>query len=211
VSKLAALMFLPCLGCAAEVGLGVGPMGEASEADRYADTAGASDVLFLPAASPTGVTTKPLLAGATYRVLIDGTVSVWKPADWSNVCGGTPTRGPRYRSPGVTGPAGTDAEWAFAWVGYSDTLCVGGAPVGPAPRPWRRVLFAARSGDTPASLPPPLEPHMTPSHAYTYSIVGAGTPGVFLFDDSPREDNYGELRIRVYPPAPAPPATDISL
>jgi hypothetical protein len=70
-----------------------------------------------------------------------------------------------------------------------------------APPSARRLVLFKPSPQAPAgSLPPALETGMTANHVYTYSITGAGTAAVFLIDDTPIEDNYGELRILIFPP-----------
>jgi hypothetical protein len=68
------------------------------------------------------------------------------------------------------------------------------------PQPLRSVLFQASGESQATNLPPPREPQLTASHAYTYSITGAGAAATFFFHDSPIEDNYGALRIRIFGP-----------
>jgi hypothetical protein len=97
---------------------------------------------------------------------------------------------------------GVDAEWVWAWPGDSPSLCLDGAPIGPPPRP-RRLVLVQVAGAPFQPLPPAEEPGMTPDHAYTYVVRGTGAPVVFLVDDSPREDNYGVLRIGIAPNDPA--------
>jgi hypothetical protein len=156
-----------------------------------------AEVEYLLASSPTGVTTRPLQAGVTYRVVVDGTVSLWKAADWSTICAGRPYSRPRYESPGASGPVGLDAEWAWSWTTYSDSLCPNGEPAVAPPAQRRLILMVAAADATPQPLPPPQERGMSPRHEYTYAIVGTGAPLVFRVDDAPLEDNYGALRIRI--------------
>jgi len=162
------------------------------------DGRGASDELFLLASSTTGVWTRPLLPGVTYRVVIEGTASFWHAEHWSSVCAGTPAAHPQLPSPGATGPVGIDAEWTWSWPS-SSSLCRNGVPDGPVPWPQRRLLIQDGSGAPPQRLPPPLESGMTWNHAYTYSLTGAGRPVVFFVDDAPLDDNYGEFRILLFP------------
>jgi hypothetical protein len=61
------------------------------------------------------------------------------------------------------------------------------------------VLIQTRSNAPPDHLPPPIETGMSPDHVYTYTITGAGMPAVFRFHDAPRGDNYGQLRILIFP------------
>jgi hypothetical protein len=184
--ELAAISLVLCSGCEPSLG--------AMDPRTIVDARGASDELFLVASSTAGVSTHPLLPGVTYRVVIQGAVSVWRPADWSGVCAGAPFSAPLFPSPGISGPVGLDAEWVWAYPSVSPSLCPEGAPITPPPSARRLVLLQH------GSLPPPLESVMTSSHAYTYSITGTGTPVVFSIDDTPIEDNYGELRILVFPP-----------
>lgn len=190
--RVAAFFLVACCGCGGEMAMATGAESEPND--------GASEVLYLLASSPTGVTTRPLLEGVTYKVVIRGTVGLWRAGDWSSVCAGKPSSAPRYSSPGATGPAAVDAEWVWAWPSVSTSLCPNGVPAAPPPQPRRLVLFRANSEAPPGSLPPPLETGMTASHAYTYSITGAGTGAVFVVDDTPIEDNYGALQIRIIPP-----------
>jgi len=193
--KVLGLSLLACCGCAARtVDCDV-----ANPADAPPGRSGAREVLYLFASSPTGVTTQPLLAGAAYEVVIDGTVSLWSAGNWSSVCAGMACSKPRYPTPGATGPTGVDAEWVWTWPTGSPSLCPDGVPAR-APQPLRSVLFQASGELQATNLPPPREPHLTPSHAYAYSIIGAGTAATFFFHDSPIEDNYGALRIQIFGP-----------
>jgi hypothetical protein len=191
--RVAAFLVVACLSSGCEEGLS-GP-----DPRTMVDARGASDVLYLPAASTTGVWTHPLQPGVTYRVVIEGTVSAWRSGDWSMVCAGRPYSAPEFPSPGPTGPVGLDAEWVWAYPSVSPTLCPDGAPDAPPPKARRLVLLRASSGAAPESLPPPLEVAMTETHAYTYSITGTGAAVGFVIDDTPIEDNYGELRILLFP------------
>lgn len=163
---------------------------------------GGTEVLFLPASSPTGVTTSPLRAGATYNVVVEGSFSVWPPSDWSNLCAGTPSPAPEFPSPGATGPAGVDPEWVWAWPKASPSLCPNGLPSGAPPAAERNVVFQATNGAGLTNLPPPKESTMTSNHAYTYAITGMGEAAVFIVSDAhpgDRVDNYGELRVQITP------------
>lgn len=167
------------------------------------DAQGASDVLVLPASSREGVATHPLAAGVTYRVVVEGTVGLWRAYHWSSVCAGTPAPAPNLPTPGATGPVGVDAEWAWSWPADS-SLCRDGERDKPLPRSRRGLRMATSPLAAPAKLPPPAESGMTPNHVYTYSIAGTGMPIVFSFDDAPSRDNYGAFRIVVFPEAPPP-------
>jgi hypothetical protein len=183
----------PVLGCEATLG---GVEGRV-EGRTLVDARGASDELYLPAASATGVTSRPLLSGVTYRVVVEGTMSLWHPYHWSSVCVGTPLPSPELRSGGATGPVGVDAEWLWSWP-TSSALCQDAAG-GPVPRPRRGIVVQASGGGPVVHLPPPLETGMTANHVYTYEIVGTGVALRFLIDDDPIEDNYGVLRIVILP------------
>ncbi len=166
---------------------------------------GGAQVLYLPVASRTGIPSGPLAAGVPYQVTITGTVSLWRSLHWASLCAGTTLPRPQFRSRGPSGPVGVDAEWIWAWPNDSDSLCPRGAPVGPSPRRRRLIVFQPQVGAPIQSLPPPLETAMTPTHSYTYAITGSGTPVVFAVDDSPIEDNYGVLQIRIAPQQPIAP------
>lgn len=168
-----------------------------------ADARGASEVLNLPAWSRAGVATRPLAAGVQYRVVVEGTVSLWRPMHWQSVCVGTPAPAPNLPTAGPTGPVGVDAEWAWSWPTDS-SLCNGSARSQPLPRARRGLRIATNPLSPPEKLPPPIESGMTPNHAYSYTITGTGAPALFLVDDAPIEDNYGAFRIVVFPAAPVP-------
>jgi len=193
--KAASLLAILCAACGAEYALDPGLANPRVMSDALPDGTAPSQVLYLPPWSPDGVTARPLLAGVTYRVVIDGTVGLWRADNWSSVCAGEPFAGPRFPSRGENGPVGADAEWVWAWPASSPALCPNGAPVGASPQPKRRVVV--RSG---ASLSAPAETAMTATHAYTYALTGTGAPVTFLVDDDPRDDDYGYFRIRIFTP-----------
>ena len=195
-AKVAAVMVVALAASGCEGALEV-------EGRTVVEARGASDVLVLPAWSTTGVSSHPLLAGVTYRVTVEGTVSLWQPMHWSSVCAGVPWPSPQLRSPGRTGPVGVDAEWAWAWP-TSSSLCQGGVRSQPAPTPRRGLLFEAAGGGALHHLPPPFETGMTPDHVYSYAITGAGAPAVFHVDDERLADNYGAFRIALFPLGSAP-------
>jgi hypothetical protein len=203
LTRSSVLLLVACSGtaCAAEEDLGPGVADPRTMAD-VRDGPGGSQVLYLVASSARGVGSGPLAAGVAYRVTIEGTVSLWRREHWASLCGGTPMARPEFPSRGVSGPVGVDAEWVWAWPGDSPSLCLDGAPIGPPPRP-RRLVLVQVAGAPFQPLPPAEEPGMTPDHAYTYVVRGTGAPVVFLVDDSPREDNYGVLRIGIAPNDPA--------
>jgi hypothetical protein len=90
----------------------------------------------------------------------------------------------------------------WAWPEASPSLCPNGVAVATPPRASRNVRLQWSTGGTPIELPLPLELEMTPDHAYTYSIVGAGTPGIFVVPDAhplDRRFNYGEYHITITP------------
>lgn len=197
------VLFLVACGstaCAAEEDLGPGVADPRTMAD-VRDGPGGSQTLYLVASAPSGVRSGPLAAGVTYRVIIEGTVSLWRREHWASLCGGVPMRRPEFPSRGVSGPVGVDPEWVWAWPGDSPSLCLDGAPIGPSPRPRRLVLVQVEGGPF-QPLPPAEEQQMTPNHAYTYVVLGTGAPVTLLVDDSPREDNYGALRIGIVPRNP---------
>jgi hypothetical protein len=196
--------------CGGETGLLVEGTDSGGTAGDVMDGGASPEVLYLPASSTTGATTSPLRAGVTYKVIIQGSVSVWPPADWSSVCAGRPSPSPLFSSPGATGPVGVDAEWVWAWPRASPSLCPDGAPDATPPVAERKLRIEASSGAPPVDLPPPRETEMTANHAYTYSVVGTGTSVSFTVneigknpDGSPHvynpRYNYGEFRIEVIP------------
>jgi hypothetical protein len=196
--------------CGSETGLLVGGTDSGGTGDDVVDGRVSREVLYLPASSETGATTSPLRRGVTYKVIIQGSVSVWPPADWSSVCAGRPSPSALFSSPGATGPVGVDAEWVWAWPRASPSLCPGGVPDATPPVAERKLRIEASSGASPVELPPPLETEMTANHAYTYSIVGTGAAVSFTVneigknpDGSPHvynpRYNYGEFRIEVIP------------
>lgn len=187
--RVATLLLLACAACGCEVEM-------AAPAPRtIVEAQGAQDELYLPASSTAGVATRPLLPGVTYRVIIEGTLSLWRPEHWSSVCAGTPWPAPQIPSRGAWGPVGVDAEWTWAWP-TSSSLC---QQDGPVPRAQRRVLIQTTSTAPAEPLPAPAETSMSPNHVYTYTITGSGAPAVFRFRDAPSGDNYGQLRILIFP------------
>ncbi len=207
---VATFALLGCLACGGRTNLFMGVSDSGGTAPPSVQDGGAaSEVLYLLPSSATGVTTTaPLLAGATYEVIVQGTISVWTYSSWANVCAGTPAPAPLFPSPGVTGPVGVDAEWVWAWPDSSPSLCPGGRPDATPPVAQRKVRIQT-NGDAPfGELPPPVETAMTADHAYTYLLTGEGEAATFLVtatghnpDGSPhvydRSEYYGELRIQI--------------
>jgi len=163
------------------------------------DGPGGTQILYLVAASPEGVLSGPLAAGVSYRVNIEGTISLWRSEHYASLCAGTPLRGPEFATRRASGPVTADAEWVWAWGSDSPSLCPAGHPVGPPPQARRVVVVRSSDGHGVAPLPLPAERGMTSDHAYSYVISGTGAPIVFVVDDAPMDDNYGAFRIRISP------------
>jgi hypothetical protein len=197
VALASGFLLLAGFGCGASSSLPTGAM------DADAGGGAVPEVVYLLPSSAAGVTTGPLLAGVTYTVIVEGTISVWRSSDWSSVCAGTPSPAPMFPSPGGTGPTGVDPEWVWAWPEASPSLCPGGVPVATPPRAARSVQFEVSQGSPPVDLPPSFETEMTPDHAYTYSITGGGTAAAFIVPTTHPSDRpyyYGEYRITIAPP-----------
>ena len=145
----------------------------------------------------TAAATGPVLsAGRTYRVIVEGTYSIWN-SEWSSgTCAGTADASPMFPSPGGTnGLVGVDAEVYFA-VPSGSALCSEDIPGGAGG--FRLSVDGGDDFDHPdpvTSAPNTLRA----DHTYEYEVTGEGHAILFEREDSPSSDNYGVLRITIVP------------
>ncbi|HYO48720.1 MAG TPA: hypothetical protein VEW94_02615 [Chloroflexia bacterium] len=152
--------------------------------------------------------TKPVPAGRSALMVIEGTYSAWPASWWKSVCKGTPDRTPRFPSEGLNGEnragmVGLDMEYAFAAPGSSDYCWRQDAP------PYASITQIELSRDEGRTWedPTPLNAGYSAHHVYKYQITGQGSPIEFRLKDHDPQDNYGRLKIVVIlepQPSPAP-------
>jgi len=138
----------------------------------------------------------PLVEGTEYWIEIDGTFSLWTNHWLSGVCNGTPDPMPKYPSPGVTnGLVGVDPEYVFA-APIGSNLCSRILPY------WikgNETLIEINLNDTTGWINPiPVDTSYNTEHLYRYQVVGNNAPLQIRVVDSPINDNYGLLRIRIF-------------
>lgn len=154
------------------------------------------------------VTSGTLDAGQYYVAVVDGTVSYYSPAMWTDpfapfeaICGTTERR-PAHSTPGKTnGRVGMDAETVFA------RPCFGPSSnrnpkVGHWPNFEINATSTQRQGPDFKYVTPLDGPFSEPTgtNTYKYPIVGNGVPAQFRLRDWPgTRDNYGQLWIDVRP------------
>lgn len=139
------------------------------------------------------VTTQNVLEnGALYRIVIVGTASYWFPPIWSDPVG-NPEAAPMYPSTGgaMTGPVGVDWEFLFAYpiAKYCPYTL---------PHHFHYGQISTDGGTIFSSLEPISGPDYSPSHSYTYIVLGQGQKASFQrVDEGPHHDNYGRFYICV--------------
>ena len=145
--------------------------------------------------------------GQLYLITVSGTLSAWAPEVWgpwtgdnaTNVCAGQAEQWPQSESPGTAnGAVGIDAEYLFAWVYDSPTLCFGGAPFALPPAHTGALQLSFDGGTTWQHLEP-IDGAYNPDHSYQYLVAGpqaAASLGVRLLDPW-TSDNYGALSVTV--------------
>lgn len=149
---------------------------------------------------------KPVPAGRSALMVIEGTYSAWSAGWWKSVCKGTPDPAPRFPSEGLSGESqvgmvGLDMEYAFAAPG-SSTYC--GRQDAPPYASLSQIELSRDEGRT-WEDPTPLNAGYSASHVYRYQITGQGSPIEFRLKDHDPQDNYGRLKIVVIlEPQPSP-------
>jgi hypothetical protein len=152
--------------------------------------------------------TKPVPAGRSALMVIEGTYSAWPASWWKSVCRGTPDPAPRFISEGLDGSGqlgkvGLDMEYAFAAPGSSGYCGRQDAP------PYVALTQIELSRDEGRTWedPTPLSAGYSAHHVYRYQITGQGSPLEFRLKDHDPQDNYGRLKVVVIlepHPSPAP-------
>ena len=157
-------------------------------------------------------TTEPLLAGQRYRVTLEGAISLASESDWTT--GGSPcgTLEPSTTFPSpagaMDGPVGMDPLYFFA-VPFD--FC-GGIPSLPALVP--STTFSLDGGATFGLPDLPAPPPYSPSHRYSFPVVGQGQLAAFRYGDDFLPNNYGQFRITLTPiaePSPVPALPHVML
>ena len=157
---------------------------------------------YAAAGVPSVKTSGNLARGEFYVVEVSGTLSYYRNSLWRfgppagdlgarAVCG-TPEAAPMFPSALTSGPVGFDAEMAFARPAIA-RRCQ--APR--LPRTWNNFQVSLGRGfghPTPVFGRPAVPAR---SHTYTYVFEGRDTPGTFRLVDTPANDNYGALSIRI--------------
>ncbi|HEX9989951.1 MAG TPA: hypothetical protein VGE45_15935 [Chloroflexia bacterium] len=149
---------------------------------------------------------KPVPAGSSALMVIEGTYSAWAAGWWKSICKGTPDPAPLYPSEGLDGSSksgmvGVDMEYAFAAPGSSIYCGRQGAP----PYVSLSQIELSRDEGRTWEDPTPLSAGYSASHVYRYQITGQGSPLEFRLKDHDPQDNYGKLKVVVIlEPQPSP-------
>jgi len=159
----------------------------------------AVETLWLDLYSPKGVefldvqSSAPLKEGISYLIKITGTFSVWSPGTWQAVCGNYDDA-PQYPSSGTqNGKVGTDIANIFALPAILYECSEVTFPI-------QRKLPINLDGTDEWLFLVPENPQLNSDHAYTYRVVGQGHPMKIRYWDSYMQmDNYGQLKIEIYP------------
>lgn len=155
---------------------------------------GVIDAFTLPAYEPVGVSGLiPLTTGLEYHVEVRGTFSYVQSGAWNTgpACGPAESS-PQFPTTNDTGFVGFDAAWVFAGPDGSPE-CQAGVNL---PRPGPHVLFDV-GGGAGMQVAPLVNGSYSPSHVYTFSVVGAGHPLTAVVADGFFSDNYGAFAITV--------------
>ena len=181
---------LAAFGAAALLALGIQSTALADETlylDSY--SAGATG-----AAGPVTSNTI-LLAGHTYVLTVDGTISTSTPAetwDLRPTCG-TPENAPMFPSPSAPRnyKVGQDAAYIFSRpLPFGQRFC----PPLPSARPNFEIQVDTGSGFT--HYEPDGGPaFMDGEHVYTFTVQGQNQPVSFRYVDTNTTDNYGQLQV----------------
>jgi hypothetical protein len=151
-------------------------------------------------------TPAPLTAGASYYVIVSGTMSIWPASQWSlsgRMCG-EPEELPMFESPGaLNGPVGWDAETVFAvppYVNFYTFPCTASEIPFLSTEHTRVGFELSISGSSGFMHAVPVggaPSTPTADHTYTYAVTGTGQPASFRFIDDPVSDDYGVFMIKV--------------
>lgn len=154
------------------------------------------DALWVDTRAPQAAQGTVVLASqGSYRIVVEGTYSVWSLHRWGEVCAGTPESQPRSPSSGaINGPVGTDAMYLFA-IPRSTALCRSGRTA-PLPRPAVKFEISLNGGRS--WFHPQSEEPLNAQHTYTLRVTGQGYPLQARFRDGTHHDNYGRLRVSVH-------------
>ena len=156
-----------------------------SETRSAAD--GPLDQFMVDAADQDGVRSAVTLDdGVPYEVTVEGTVSFWRPNQWRRTCGAPDARA-MYPSDRASA-TGVDAGSVFAAPSNS-RYCDQPLPLSVTNWHYRPTPGADWT------VPDPTAPRS--DHAYTYRIVGDGSPLTVAVLDDAHSDNTGRLRVTI--------------
>ncbi len=136
-----------------------------------------------------------LREGQKYQIIMSGTYSLWVPEQWTS--GGVCIRGnsetqPMFPSPmKLNGPVGADPYYRFArpFYGPCQELVDANETVS-------RMMFSLDDGKS-YSIPNPVVAKYREDHTYTYEVIGRGYALKVRLDDTPLNDNYGQIFIAI--------------
>jgi len=126
---------------------------------------------------------------------MSGTYSLWIPEQWSDqgVCiRGKSEFRPMFPSPGKrNGQVGADPYYRFArpFYGNCDYKIEPGETIS-------AIMFSLDGGRT-FSIPIPVVPQYREDHSYVYEVIGQGYPLKVRLDDTPLDDNYGQILVMI--------------
>lgn len=156
---------------------------------------------FLDSRSPSAAAGPFLTQGRVYRIVIDGTYTLWWNQDWAPGPFGSPESAARYPSPGQSDDRmiGCDPLYCFARPDQRHTV----------PHKAWNVKFSTGGG---LQSPHDIETFAYDiQHSYSFLVSGEDAFLTARFDDTYLLDNFGQIRFQVYiqdlPPTHVPTAT----
>lgn len=155
------------------------------------------DTFFYDTVSTSATSKIVLQQGEKYWVILSGTYSHWDSQAWTGfkLCWGTSEQQPVFPSPKKTnGPVGADPYHAFGEPGgpaFSKEECKRRAPI-PSQTAGSAIQLSLDGGIF-FSSPTPMKQEVRADHTYLYAIIGQGHPLTIKIEDSPRDDNHGQI------------------
>jgi len=137
------------------------------------------------------VGSKILEKNITFLLKVKGTISLWNPNSWENICKGIPEHDPLFESPEViNGKVGLDANFLFASVDGA-SYCDENLPL----KDFRFEISI--DGGISWFHPNFIEDEINSCHTYSYLFNANGYSLQARFKDEPIDDNYGMFQIEI--------------
>ena len=154
------------------------------------------DTFFYDTVTTSAASKVVLQRNEKYWVILSGTYSHWAPQGWTGnrLCWGTSEPQPMFSSPNKrNGPVGSDPYHAFGEPGgvWSKDECERrGLMLTSGPS--SAIRLSIDGGISFASPIPTIE-EIRADHTYLYAIIGQGHPLTIKLEDSPLDDNHGQI------------------